>query len=64
MQYKGTKKPIRQIAGELGVDALIEGSALREGGRVRITVQVIAGATDAHIGNLALYHEPTGLFSR
>ena len=49
MQYKGTKKPIRQIAGELGVDALIEGSALREGGRVRITVQVIDGATDAHL---------------
>ena len=49
MQYKGTKKPIKQIAGELGVDALVEGSALREGGRVRITVQVIDGATDAHI---------------
>jgi serine/threonine protein kinase/tetratricopeptide (TPR) repeat protein len=49
MQYKGTKKSIRQIAGELGVDALIEGSALREGGRVRITVQVIDGATDAHL---------------
>ncbi|MBP1623957.1 MAG: serine/threonine protein kinase with repeat, partial [Acidobacteria bacterium] len=49
MQYKGTKKPIKQIAGELGVDALIEGSALREGGRVRITVQVIDGATDAHL---------------
>jgi TolB-like protein/tRNA A-37 threonylcarbamoyl transferase component Bud32/Tfp pilus assembly protein PilF len=49
MQYKGTKKPIKQIAGELGVDALIEGSALRAGDRVRITVQVIAGATDAHL---------------
>jgi eukaryotic-like serine/threonine-protein kinase len=49
MQYKNTKKPIKQIAGELGVDALIEGSALREGSRVRITVQVIAGATDAHL---------------
>jgi TolB-like protein/Tfp pilus assembly protein PilF len=49
MQYKGTKKPIKQIAGELGVDALIEGSALRQGSRVRITVQVIDGATDAHL---------------
>jgi tetratricopeptide (TPR) repeat protein len=49
MQYKGTKKPIRQIAGELGVDALVEGSALREGGRVRIAVQIIDGATDAHL---------------
>jgi eukaryotic-like serine/threonine-protein kinase len=49
MQYKGAKKPIRQIAGELGVDALIEGSALREGDRVRISVQLIDGATDAHL---------------
>jgi serine/threonine-protein kinase len=49
MQYKGTKKPIPQIARELGVDALIEGSALREGDAVRITVQLIHGATDAHL---------------
>jgi TolB-like protein/Flp pilus assembly protein TadD/predicted Ser/Thr protein kinase len=49
MQYKGTKKPIPQIARELGVDALIEGSALREGDAVRINVQLIHGATDAHL---------------
>ncbi|NWG13937.1 MAG: protein kinase [Acidobacteria bacterium] len=49
MQYKGTSKPIRQIAGELGVDALIEGSAIREGDTVRITVQLIHGGTDAHL---------------
>jgi TolB-like protein/Tfp pilus assembly protein PilF len=49
MQYKGTKKPTRQIVGELGVDALIEGSALREGDKVRINVQVIDGARDAHL---------------
>ena len=49
MQYKGTKKPIKQIAAELGVDALIEGSALRENSRVRITVKAITGATDSHL---------------
>jgi TolB-like protein len=49
MQYEGTKKPIPQIAKELGVDALIEGSALKEGDTVRITVQLIHGATDAHL---------------
>jgi TolB-like protein/Flp pilus assembly protein TadD/predicted Ser/Thr protein kinase len=49
MQYKGTKKPIPQIARELGVDALIEGSALREGDAVRINVQLIHGVTDAHL---------------
>jgi serine/threonine-protein kinase len=47
MQYKGTKKTIGQIAGELGVEALIEGSALREGDRVRINVQVTDGSTAA-----------------
>jgi len=49
MQYKGAKKPIKQIASELDVDALIEGSALREGDTVRITVQLIHGGTDAHL---------------
>jgi TolB-like protein/Flp pilus assembly protein TadD/predicted Ser/Thr protein kinase len=49
MQYKGAKKPIKQIADELGVDALVEGATLREGSRIRITVQVIYGATDAHL---------------
>ena len=49
MQYKGIQKSIKQIAGELGVDVLIEGSALREGDKVRITVQMIDGATDAHL---------------
>ncbi len=49
MQYRSTQKPIRQIAQELGVDALVEGSALREGDSVRISVQLIDGATDAHL---------------
>jgi serine/threonine-protein kinase len=49
MQYKGTRKPIKQIARELDVDALIEGSALREGNAVRVTVQLINGTTDAHL---------------
>jgi serine/threonine protein kinase len=46
MQYKGTKKPLPQIAKELNVDALIEGSVLREGGQVRITAQLIQASTD------------------
>jgi TolB-like protein/predicted Ser/Thr protein kinase len=49
MQYKGTKKPLPQIARELNVDALIEGSVLREGGQVRITAQLIQAATDQHL---------------
>ncbi len=49
IQYKDTKKPLRQIAKELGVKALIEGSVIREGNTVRIIVQLIDGTTDEHI---------------
>lgn len=49
IQYKNTKKSLRQIAKELGVKALIEGSVIREGNTVRITVQLIDGTTDEHI---------------
>jgi len=49
MQYKGTKKPLPQIAKELNVDAIIEGSVLREGGQVRITAQLIQASTDQHL---------------
>lgn len=49
IQYKNVKKSLRQIAKELGVKALIEGSVIREGNKVRITVQLIDGTTDKHI---------------
>ena len=41
MHYKKTTKPLRQIAQELGVQALVEGSAMRAGNRVRITAQLV-----------------------
>src|SRR6266568_2892284 len=41
MQYKGARKPLPQVAKELGVDAVIEGSVQRSGDRVRITAQLI-----------------------
>jgi len=46
MQFKGTDKPLPEIARELNVDAVVEGSALHIGERVRITVQLIEAATD------------------
>jgi TolB-like protein/Tfp pilus assembly protein PilF len=49
MQYKGTLTPLPQIGGELGVDAVVEGSVLRSGDRVRITAQLIRTASDRHI---------------
>lgn len=49
MRYKGQQKPIPEIADELGVDAVIEGSVLRSGNRVRITIQLIQAQTDTHL---------------
>ncbi len=49
MAYLGTKKPAAQIARELGVDALVEGSVLRAGNKVRITAQLIHAASDRHL---------------
>ena len=49
MQYKHTKKPLRQIAKELGVDAVLEGAVQRSGGRVAITAQLIEASTDRHL---------------
>jgi serine/threonine protein kinase/tetratricopeptide (TPR) repeat protein len=48
-QYRDTKKPIPQIAKELGVDGLIEGSVLRVNDRARVTVQLVHGSTDSHV---------------
>ncbi|HEX9164687.1 MAG TPA: protein kinase, partial [Gemmatimonadales bacterium] len=49
MRYRGTTKPAPQIARELDVQGLIEGSVVREGDRVRISVQLIHGPSDRHI---------------
>ncbi len=52
LRFKGTTEPLPDVAAELGVAALIEGSVRREGERVRITVQLVMGAADEH-----LWHE-------
>jgi eukaryotic-like serine/threonine-protein kinase len=49
MQYKNTRKTVPQIAAELNVDAVIEGSVLRAGDRVRITAQLINSRLDRHM---------------
>jgi tetratricopeptide (TPR) repeat protein len=49
MQYKGVHKPLRDIARELEVDAIVEGSVLRAGRRVRITAQLIDTAKETHL---------------
>jgi serine/threonine-protein kinase len=49
MRYKGTGKTLPEIARELGVDAVVEGSVLHSGDRVRISAQLIHAATDRHL---------------
>ena len=51
MTYKGVRKPLAQIARELNVDAVVEGSVLRSGDQVRITRAVDPGiCRQAHLG--------------
>ena len=49
MAYKHSRKPLPDIARELNVDAVVEGTVLRSGDQVRITAQLIEGATDRHL---------------
>lgn len=49
MGYEGTRTPLRQIASELGVGSVVEGSVQVVGGRLRVNVQLIDAATDAHL---------------
>jgi TolB-like protein/DNA-binding winged helix-turn-helix (wHTH) protein len=49
MAYKGTHKPLSEIARELRVDAVVEGTVLRAGNRVRITAELVQVSTDHHL---------------
>jgi TolB-like protein len=61
MRYRETDKPMRQIARELGVEGLIEGSVLREGDQVRITVQLIHGPSDRYLWGQSFDRELRGI---
>ncbi len=63
MRYKQTDKAMPQIARELNVDGLIEGSVLREGDQVRITVQLIHGPTDRHLWAQSFDRELRGVLA-
>jgi len=49
MRYKNTQKSLPEIARELNVDGIVEGTVQRSGDRVRITTQIVQGPTDVHI---------------
>ncbi|MCL5005864.1 MAG: tetratricopeptide repeat protein, partial [Acidobacteria bacterium] len=49
MRYKDSKKPLPEIARELNVDAIVEGTVRRSGDRVRITANLLYAPTDRHL---------------
>jgi TolB-like protein/DNA-binding winged helix-turn-helix (wHTH) protein/predicted Zn-dependent protease len=59
MGYKGTHKTLSEIARDLKVDAVVEGTVLRSGDRVRITAELVQVATDRHLW-AETYESPLG----
>jgi TolB-like protein/DNA-binding winged helix-turn-helix (wHTH) protein/tetratricopeptide (TPR) repeat protein len=49
MHYKGSHQPLPEIAKELNVDAVVEGSVIRSGNHVRITAQLVEARSDRHL---------------
>jgi TolB-like protein/Tfp pilus assembly protein PilF/DNA-binding winged helix-turn-helix (wHTH) protein len=62
MQYKGAHKALPEIARELDVDAVVEGTVSRSGNRVRITAQLLAARTDRHLWAQSYERELTDIF--
>ena len=49
IRYRDSHQPINEIASELGVDALVEGSLLKNDGAIELTIQLIDGRSDTHL---------------
>ena len=63
MQYKGVQRPVRDIARELGVDGVLEGSVERSGSRVHMTIQLIYAPSDTHIWAESYDRDTNEIFS-
>lgn len=63
MPYKNTQKNIRQIARELQVSSVLEGSVRREGSNIRITAQLIDAGTDRHLWSEDYDRKATEIFA-
>ena len=63
MRYKGAAHDMKEIGRDLGVSALLEGSVRRVGNRVRVNVQLIDAATDAHLWAEVYERELTDVFT-
>jgi TolB-like protein/DNA-binding winged helix-turn-helix (wHTH) protein len=58
LHYKKTDKPLPEIARELGVDAVVEGTVMRSGDRVRINVQLFQGPTEKYVWGASFERSP------
>ena len=63
MQYRATTKPVPQIARELGVAYLLEGSVRRAGNKVRVTGQLIRAGADQHVWAKSYDRDLTDIFA-
>jgi TolB-like protein/DNA-binding winged helix-turn-helix (wHTH) protein/Tfp pilus assembly protein PilF len=63
MRYKNTKEALPEIAKTLGVDAIVEGSVIRDGNRIRVHAQLIRAATDEHFWSEAYDRELRNVLS-
>ncbi|HYN83320.1 MAG TPA: protein kinase [Gemmatimonadaceae bacterium] len=63
LRYRKTEKPLSDVANELNVDGVIEGSALREGDQVRITVKLVDGRSDRHVWGQTFDRELRGVLA-
>jgi TolB-like protein/DNA-binding winged helix-turn-helix (wHTH) protein/tetratricopeptide (TPR) repeat protein len=61
LQYKGVRKPLPEIARELGADILVEGSVQREGNTVRVNAQLIDAGSDRHLWAQSYQQEMTSI---
>ena len=62
LRYEGTKKAIPEIARELKVDALVEGSVLRWGDQVRINIQLIQADPERHLWSESFQRDARDVF--
>jgi TolB-like protein/DNA-binding winged helix-turn-helix (wHTH) protein len=61
-RYRNSELPTADIARELGVDALVEGSLLRAGGEIELTIQLIHGSSDEHLWAARYARDTTDVF--
>lgn len=63
MQYKGVRRPLRDVARELGVEGILEGSVEQSGNRVHMTVQLIHAPSDTHLWAESYDRDPAEVLS-